>query len=84
MPLPFFFDRGSSPAEDSFSGLTTDQLPAAVAEAVAEAAGATGAAGGMGTAGPGEGVHEGSLGGIGVGSAAGRNGSTGAGVNGSG
>src|SRR5579864_2967898 len=77
-PLSFFFDRASPPAEVSFSGLTIDHAPAAVAEAVAEAAGA------MGSAGLGAGVHEGSLGGMGVGSGAGRNGSTGAGVNGSG
>ncbi len=75
MSFFFFFDPCSSATGESFSELTTDQAPAAVAEAVAEAAGATRSAGGIGSAGLGAGVHTGSLGGIGVGSGAGRNGS---------
>src|ERR1700758_4884307 len=91
-PLPFFLEDGSAETSESFSVLTIDQPPAAVDEAAGatddaagatdDAAGATVCAGGIGA---GAGVQAGSLGvGIGVGSGAGRNGSTGAGVNGSG
>ena len=71
-----FFDpflvSGSAPA-DSLVVLTTDHPPADVDAA----AGARVGAGASGSAGFGAGVHDGSLGGIGVGSGAGRKGSTG-------
>src|SRR3989441_12494009 len=72
-PLSFFFESGCATAP-SLLVLTTDHEPAEVADA----AGATGSAGGIGSAGRGAGVQAGSLGaGIGVGSGAGRNGSGG-------
>src|SRR5712692_7254683 len=77
-PLSFFFERGSALTDASLAVLTTDHPPAAVLD-VARAAGTTGCAGGIGSAGRGAGVHDGSLGaGLGVGSGAGRNGSGGA------
>src|SRR2546426_11456468 len=72
-PLSFFLDSGCATAP-SLLVLTTDHAPAAVADA----AGATGSAGGIGSAGRGAGVQAGSLGdGIGMGAGAGRNGSGG-------
>src|SRR3989454_11145394 len=79
-PLAFFLDSGCATAP-SLLVLTTDHAPAAVADA----AGATGSAGGIGSAGRGAGVQAGSLGdGIGVGWGAGRNGSGGSARAGSG
>src|SRR2546425_9891805 len=69
-PLSFFLDSGCATAP-SLLVLTTDHAPAAVADA----AGATGSAGGIGSAGRGAGVQAGSLGGgIGGGQGAGREG----------
>src|SRR3989442_1606824 len=78
LSLSFFFDSFGATVP-SLVVLTTDQEPAAVPEA----AGATGSAGGIGSAGLGAGVHEGSLGaGLGVGSGAGRESSRARGVGG--
>src|SRR5437899_6553488 len=71
-PFSFFFFESGCATVSSLVVLTTDHEPAEVPEA----AGATGSAGGIGSAGRGAGVHTGSLGtGAGVGSGAGRNGS---------